>query len=49
MLHVNFDNWLKQSGNKQKDDETQVLEFIRYQFSITAPRVIVEGFPKNQF
>ena len=46
--YVNFHDFLKCNGLKNKDDETIVLAFIKHFMYEQAPRVLIEDFPQNE-
>jgi len=45
MHHINFNDWLKTSSYKGKDDESVVLGFINSLAYYIQPRILVENFP----
>lgn len=52
MLLVNFDTFIRQNGfaadGGEIDDEEVTLALIKYLVNETAPRVLLEDFPRNE-
>ena len=48
MKVVNFEQFLRSNGLDPQDDEESTLALIKYLINETAPRVLLEDFPRNE-
>lgn len=46
---LNFDDFVKQNGLENSDDDTVVLALIQQLALEIAPRIFIKDFPKNQY
>jgi adenylate kinase family enzyme len=49
MVFMNFNDFVKKNHLKGKDDETVVLALIKSLSYQIEPRLLIEGFPQNEF
>jgi adenylate kinase family enzyme len=49
MVFMNFNDFVKKHHLKGKDDETVVLALIKSLSYQIEPRLLIEGFPQNEF
>ena len=48
MLHMKFDDFAKKNSLSDADDETLVFTLIKSLLNEVSPRILIEGFPRNQ-
>lgn len=49
MEHIDYPKWVVNHGLEEENDETVCLALIRALAEVRKPRVVLEGFPRNEF